>query len=67
MANRPTPHLAWGAPTGAPQDPTAYMVPARRVLRPPPANDNRAPLGWRVRRLIVYLLILALIAGIVFI
>jgi hypothetical protein len=33
----------------------------------PPANDNRAPLGWRVRRLIVYLLILALIAGIVFI
>ncbi|MBP2298565.1 hypothetical protein [Azospirillum picis] len=57
-----------GGSNGAAQDPTAYIVPARRVVRlRPPANDNRAPLGWRVRRLVVYLLILALIAGIVFI
>ncbi len=55
-----------GGSNGAAQDPTAYIVPARRVLRMhPPANDNKAPLGWRLRRLVVYLLILALIAGVV--
>lgn len=56
-----------GGSNGAAQDPTAYIVPARRVRLRSPANDNRAPLGWRVRRMIVYVLILALIAGVVFI
>lgn len=59
--------MGMGGSNGAAQAPTAYIVPARRVRLRPPANDNRAPLGWRVRRMIVYLLILALIAGIVFI
>ncbi|MFD1624333.1 hypothetical protein [Azospirillum griseum] len=43
----------------------AYIVPVRRVRLPAPANDNAAPLGWRVRRLLVYVVILALIAGII--
>ncbi|WP_158511062.1 hypothetical protein [Azospirillum thiophilum] len=56
-----------GGSNGAAQDPTAYIVPVRRVRLRSPANDNKAPFAWRVRRMIVYLLILALIAGIVFI
>ncbi|WP_185909868.1 hypothetical protein [Azospirillum doebereinerae] len=56
-----------GGSNGAAQDPAAFIVPARRVRLHPPANDNKAPLGWRLRRLVVYLLILALLAGIVLI
>jgi len=53
-----------GGSNGAAQDPAAFIVPARRVMHPP-ANDNKAPLRWRLRRLVVYLLILALLAGVV--
>lgn len=54
-----------GGSNGAAQDPTDYIVPARRVRLHAPANDNKAPLGWRLRRLVVYVVILALIAGII--
>lgn len=56
-----------GGSNGAAHGPAAYVVPVRRVRNRPPANDNKAPLGWRLRRLLVYVVILALIAGIVFI
>jgi hypothetical protein len=54
-----------GGSNGAAQDPRDYIVPARRVRLHAPANDNKAPLGWRLRRLLVYVVILALIAGII--
>lgn len=65
MANRPTASKGTGGSDGAAHDLAAYIVPVRRVRLRPPANDNKAPLGWRLRRLVVYLVILALIAGIV--
>ncbi|WP_147395085.1 hypothetical protein [Azospirillum cavernae] len=62
---KPTTSKGMGGSNGAAQDPTDYIVPARRVRLHAPANDNKAPLGWRVRRLLVYVVILALIAGII--
>ncbi|WP_207458493.1 hypothetical protein [Azospirillum sp. SYSU D00513] len=57
--------MGTGGSNGATRSPTACIVPARRIRFAAPANDNRAPLGRRIRRAIFYLVVLALIAAVV--
>ena len=66
MANRPTAHIGTGGSDGAARSPAAYIVPARRArLGLPVANDNKPPLSRRLRRLLVYVVLLAMIAAVV--
>ncbi|MCW2236734.1 hypothetical protein [Azospirillum canadense] len=66
MANRPTAHIGTGGSDGAARSPAAYIVPARRArLGLPAANDNKPPLSRRLRRLLVYVVLLAMIAAVV--
>lgn len=66
MANRPTAHIGKGGSDGAARSPAAYIVPAKRArLRLPAANDNKAPLSRRLRRFLIYAVVLALIAAVV--
>ncbi|WP_448202915.1 hypothetical protein [Azospirillum sp. sgz302134] len=67
MANRPTAHFGTGGSDGAARSPAAYIVPARRVRTLPAANDNKPPLSRRLRRIVVYTLILATLAGLLLI
>ena len=39
------------------------MQPARRLDLPKPVNDNKATLSWRLRRLLGLVLLVALVAG----
>ena len=66
MANRPTAHIGTGGSDGAARSPAAYIVPARRArLGLPVANDNKPPLSRRLRRLLAYVVLLAMIAAVV--
>ncbi|MDQ2101362.1 hypothetical protein [Azospirillum isscasi] len=66
MANRPTAHIGTGGSDGAARSPAAFIVPARRArLGLPAANDNKPPLSRRLRRIVLYAVILAMIAAVV--
>ncbi|MBP2291118.1 hypothetical protein [Azospirillum rugosum] len=66
MANRPTAHIGTGGSDGAARSPAAYIVPARRArLGLPVANDNKPPFSRRLRRLLVYAVLFAMIAAVV--
>ncbi|KAA0678408.1 hypothetical protein [Roseomonas genomospecies 6] len=66
MANRPTAHIGTGGSDGAARSPAAFIVPARRArLGLPAANDNKPPLSRRLRRIVFYAVIVAMIAAVV--
>lgn len=57
-----------GGPSGAAAGKPAFIVPATMLRsRLNAANDNRAPIGLQMRRLVALIVIAALIAGVVLI